>query len=100
MYLQAFLFKVYPRLSKFVSLSDEREMESQSDRLLETIENPEYVQEGDAGALLAIRHYATTPLTSKYLVVVYRELSPDDGFILTAYLTRKPSRQRKIIWKP
>jgi len=58
------------------------------------------VQEGDFETLFAIKHYAKTPLTSKYMVVVYKETSAADGFILTAYFTNHPSEQRKILWKP
>lgn len=75
------------------------EMETQRARVLETVESPDCVQEGDFGGLLAIRHYGRTPLTSKFLVVAYREVTMDDGFILTAYLTSKPSDKRKQIWK-
>jgi len=75
------------------------EMETQRDRILETVEFPDSIQAGDFGGVLAIRHYAQTPLTSKYLVVAYREQSPDDGFILTAYFTSKPSDKRKQLWK-
>ncbi len=75
------------------------EMESQRSRVLETVESPDCVQEGDFGELLAIRHYACTPLTRKFLVVAYREVRMDDGFILTAYLTSQPSGKRKTIWK-
>lgn len=76
------------------------EMADQQDRILETVAEPEMVQEGDAGELLAIRHYKRTPLTEKYLVVPYRELSGDDGFILTAYLASRPASWRKIVWTP
>lgn len=69
------------------------------DRLLETVSDPDVIQEGDTGELLAIRYYEQTPLTSKHLVVPYREVSREDGFILTSYLTNEPSRRRKTVWK-
>ncbi len=75
------------------------EMESQDARILETVEFPDCIQEGDFGGLLAIRHYPRTPLTSKFLVVVYRETGADDGFVLTAYFTSRPSGRRVILWK-
>ena len=53
----------------------------------------------DFGELLAIRPSAETPLGAKYVVVVYREISAEDGFILTAYLTRRPSSRRETLWK-
>jgi hypothetical protein len=38
-------------------------------------------------------------MTSKFLVVPYREVSKDDGFVLTAYLTSRPSTSRSVVWK-
>lgn len=75
------------------------EMSELKERVLETLAVPEWIQEGDYGELLAIRFYSETPLTSKYLVVVYRELGSTDGFTLTAYLTSRLSSKRKTIWK-
>ncbi|MGH2558191.1 MAG: hypothetical protein ACRDJH_03930 [Thermomicrobiales bacterium] len=75
-------------------------MESQRDRVLETLASPDFVQLGDKEALLAVRFYLHTPLTSKHLVVVYRELSEIDGFIITAYLTSQPASHREKLWTP
>ncbi len=74
-------------------------METQQARVLETVESPDEIQEGDFGEQLAIRHYMTTPLTSKYLVVAYRETETFDGFIMTAYFTSRPSARRLILWQ-
>ncbi len=71
----------------------------QRERVLETIADPDYVQEGDDGELLAVRLYEHTPLTRKHLVVAYREVGATDGFVLTAYFTRRPSARRLTIWK-
>ena len=75
------------------------EMNSQHEQVLETLVEPDLIQEGDAGELLAIRFYPKMPLTSKFLVVAYREVSSPDGFILTAYLTKQPSARRTVVWK-
>jgi hypothetical protein len=75
------------------------ELKSQKEKVLETIEHPGLIQKGDFGSLLAIRSYKETPLSSKFLVVVYREIEKGDGFVLTAYLTNRPSRRRKVVWK-
>ncbi len=74
------------------------EMANQREHVLETLTDPEQIQEGDSGELLAIRYYSHTPLRSKYLVTVYRELNTEDGFILTAYLTNRPSTTRVTLW--
>jgi hypothetical protein len=75
------------------------EMDDERERVLETVAEPDMIQQGDFGELLAIRFWHGTPLTSKFLVVAYREVSPNDGFILTAYLTNRPSARRVVIWK-
>jgi hypothetical protein len=75
------------------------EMATQKDRVLETISEPDMIQQGDFTELLAARLYMQTPLTQKYLVVAYRENSIGDGFVVTAYLTRRPSTKRKILWR-
>lgn len=75
------------------------EMTEEADRILETVNQPDFVQEGDAGAFIAIRHYPKTPLTEKFCAVVYKEISDYDGFVVTAYFTSKPALERKILWK-
>jgi hypothetical protein len=91
-----------------IRLTDERwnhiashhpEMIDQRERVLETLQEPDMIQQGDFGELLAIRHYPKTPLTSKFMVVAYREVNLDDGFVLTAYLTSRPSVRRVTVWK-
>jgi uncharacterized protein YuzE len=62
-------------------MSRHPEMKEHRDRVLETLVEPDMIQEGDFGEQLAVRFYAETPLTSKYLVVAYREVSAEDGFI-------------------
>ena len=90
-----------------IRLTDERwrhiivghpELATQRERVIETLADPDLVQSGDAGGLLAIRYYEQTPLTSKFLVVAYRETSRNDGFVLTAYFTRCHSTKRETIW--
>ncbi|MFQ5615307.1 MAG: hypothetical protein ACE5GO_02465 [Anaerolineales bacterium] len=75
------------------------EIRTLREQVLETVSEPDIIQQGDFDELLAIRFYTNTPLTSKFLVVAYKEVRPDDGFILTAYLARRPSSRRSIIWK-
>ena len=91
-----------------IRLTDERwehirsrhpEMQRHRDQALETIENPDFIQEGDFGALLAVRLYPGTALTTKYVIVPYREIRKTDGFVLTAYLSSRPSSRRKVLWK-
>jgi hypothetical protein len=62
--------------------------------ILEIIEKPEFIIQGNKGTLKATKNIAK----KKWMVVIYRELSKNDGFIITAYfLSKKP--KGKIIWK-
>lgn len=74
-------------------------MENQQDKVLETLNSPGLVQQGDLDTLLAAKYYPKTPLTKKFLVVIYKEINEKDGFILTAYFTRELSKKRELIWK-
>ena len=75
------------------------EMFTQQEQVLETISSPDMILEGDYGELLAVRHYAQTPLTSKYLVAAYKEIEGRDGFVLTAYFSSRTSTTRTVLWK-
>jgi hypothetical protein len=59
---------------------------------------PGAVQRGDYGALLAVRYYNQPPAVDLFVVAVYRELSDDDGFVITAYLARRLSSRREVLW--
>ena len=65
--------------------------------VVETVASPERVLTGAAGELLAVRELDA----GKWLVVVYRE-SNADGFVITAFLTRRfRSLARRIhVWPP
>ena len=62
---------------------------------LEAIENPCKILAGGEEELLAIKETEK----GKFLVVVYRELN-NDGFIITAFLTRRirSFNRRKQLW--
>lgn len=75
------------------------ETSDRRERVLETVAEPDMIQEGDFGELLAIRSYLEAPLNAKSLVVAYREVSDQDGFVLTAYITNRPSGGRITIWR-
>ena len=47
-------------------------MDSQKERVTETLTEPEVIQQGDLGELIAVRYYEETPLTSKFLVTIYK----------------------------
>ncbi len=99
---------IYSKNSVPIRITEERwkhitrrhpEMVSQKGKIEETVSNPDIIQEGDFGELLAVRFYPKTPLTKKHLVVAYKEVPKQDGFILTAYFTGAPSKRRRVLWK-
>ena len=58
------------------------------------VENPEFIMRGNKGNLKATKNMGR----DKWLVVIYRETSKQDGFIITAYfLDKKPKGD--IIWR-
>lgn len=65
--------------------------------ILEVIHNPELILQGDFGELLAVKRKSRKDY---WLVVVYKEVSNKDGFIITAYVTSDTRWlfKRKSIW--
>ena len=70
------------------------EMASRFHEVLEVVEEPDLVVRGNAGALKAARHLGKR----NWLVVVYREVSRNDGFVITAYLLDIRPKGR-ITWR-
>ena len=62
--------------------------------VLETIANPDRVLRGYRGTLIAVR----TDGQRRSCMVVYRQVSADDGCIITAYFTSKLDR-RHVVWR-
>jgi hypothetical protein len=67
--------------------------------ILEAIENPVCIYEGIYGELIAIG--TSENLKDKFIVIVYREINLEDGFVITAYISNKMQtfRNKKILWK-
>lgn len=75
------------------------EMIEQKENVLTTITDPDLIQQGDFDELLAVRFFPMTPLTKKYLIVVYKEIDKYDGYILTSYFSSDISKRRLVLWK-
>ena len=75
-----------------------REMADLHSAVLSGISNPDKVLAGKHGALLAIRGVEAR----KFLVVVYRERDSSDGFVITAFVTRRLAAlsRRRQLWPP
>ena len=98
---------VLPKNRVPIRITDERishilqnhpEMRDEEHKILETLKNPDSILDGDFGELLAVKFFPKTPVSkNKYLIVAYKEITDVDGFILTAYFSRKLSRRRRVI---
>jgi hypothetical protein len=95
---------VYSHNAVPIRLTDERwghiteehgELAGLKSEILATVANPTWIFAGHQGELLAVREIEP----GKYLVVVYRELQ-NDGFIITAFLTRRlyAMQRRQQLW--
>ncbi len=77
-------------------VEEHAELSDMRDQVLEAVENAEEVRLGRDDELFAIR----TVELGKALVVVYREVSESDGFVITAFLTRRMTslQKRELRW--
>ena len=76
-------------------------MSGNMDKVLETLAEPDRIISGERGESLALRGYASTNITRKTAVVVYRD--QPDGFLITAFFTSKPDKIEKkgqVLWPP
>lgn len=64
------------------------------DDVLETIADPDPVLPGYRSSLIDVRSYGK----KRYLFAIDRQLSRDDGFVITAYFGSRGNR-KKAIWK-
>ena len=85
-----------------IRLTDERwqhivdahdELAGYFDDCLQVVEQPDWVLRGNSGSHIAVRAYGK----ERYLLVVYREVTRTDGFVITAYFSRKVER-RRLVW--
>ena len=66
------------------------------DAVLNVVEDPDYIIEGYKEAYMALREMGK----GKFLAVIYREIDRKDGFIITAYFTRKIKlKKESILWQ-
>jgi hypothetical protein len=67
--------------------------------ILETVENPKIIYEGNVGGLIAVSFKFEN--TGKFIVVIYKEVSREDGFVITAFLSNKELKfdKKKVVWE-
>jgi len=96
---------VYSKNGVQIRLTEERwvhiieehtEMAGYYYEVLEAITDPQSIYQGIKGEYIAIK-----PIEKgKYIVVIYREIDKGDGFIITAFLTKREKQfeKRVKIW--
>ena len=74
-------------------------MQSQEARIAETLGEPDMVKKSlyDVQVNLYYRKYETSPVTSKYLLVIVK-IDNSTGFVLTAFYTDK-IKQGETVWE-
>lgn len=88
-----------------IRLTDERwahiveehcELAGMREEVLQAVSEAERILAGGAAEMLAVRKVET----GKALVVVYREVSATDGFVITAFLTKRLASldRRQQLW--
>ena len=67
-------------------------------KILDTIENPDLIAKGRSKELIAVK--AKEGRKKAYFVVVYKEISQTDGFVITAYITTDSQwlLKKELIW--
>lgn len=75
---------------------EQSEMAGYYFEVLEAVAQPEAIYEGKAGECLAVREVEK----DKYIVVIYKEVSSKDGFIISAFLTKRKRQleRRRRLW--
>jgi hypothetical protein len=65
--------------------------------ILETVNDPDLIVEGNYGELICSKSMGN----GKHLVAVYRETDGRDGFVITSFLTKRMAalRKRHILWE-
>jgi len=70
------------------------DMAGHYDDVLETVADPDFLLSGHGGSLIAVRNYGQR----RYLFTICRQVSRDEGFVITAYFSTKANR-KKAVWK-
>lgn len=95
-------------LGRSIRLTDERfnhlesqhpEMANQLNNIVNTLADPDRIIRSitDASVELFYKHYASTPVSMKFLCIVVKQ-SKDDNFIITAYYTDSV-KKGEVIWE-
>jgi hypothetical protein len=84
-------------VERWIHITEEHsEMAGYYFEVLETVEEPEAIYEGRYGEQIAVKEIKP----EKHIVVIYREINSEDGYIITAFLTRRKKQfeKRARLW--
>lgn len=73
-------------------VANHNDLSGHYESVVETVERPDLVISGYGGTLIALKGVGK----GRYLGVIYKEVSAEDGFIISAYFTSKIERRKKI----
>ena len=87
----------FPEERWFHITEEHSEMAGYYFEVLETIEQPDIIYEGKSGEFIAVKEIEK----GKYIIAIYRALSKNDGFVITAFFTKRITYliRRKKIWE-
>jgi len=68
------------------------ELAGRMDDVLAAVEEPDWITRGHRGAFVAWKAHGR----KRSLAVIYKETSMRDGFVITAFFTRKPKRKHRV----
>jgi hypothetical protein len=72
------------------------ELGSHRNHVLETVKDPDFIAKGLHGELKAVKLLIDLPMGARYLIVIYREVTPEDGFIITKCKEYSPALARGL----
>ncbi len=75
------------------------ELKKHASKVLIAVQDPDFVLAGKVDEFIAVRYFSR--LKPRYLIVAYREMNEEDGFIITAHFISNINQilRREIIWQ-
>lgn len=76
-----------------------KELKKHAGKILSTVEKPDFVIAGQVGEFIAVKYFSQ--IKPHYIIVPYREISDENGFIITAHFISNINeiRRRRVVWQ-
>lgn len=76
-----------------------KELKKHLIKVLSTVEKPDFVIAGKTGEFIAARY--SSQIKPPYIIVAYREINDEDGFIITAHFISNINdiSRRRVVWQ-